>query len=78
MNQRTSWVAPEIIMQQARCDHENALQKGDEVLVIFRDIERKSFVIEPIKSQVAIAVEKRLEILRKKALAKQISLRNQR
>ena len=66
------------LIMQARCDHENELQKGDEVLVIFRDTERKAFVIEPIKSQVAIAVEKRLEILRKKALAKQISLRNQR
>jgi len=65
------------LIMQARCDHENELQRGAEVLVIFRDTERKAFVIEPIKSQVAIAVEKRLEILRKKALAKQISFRNQ-
>jgi len=66
------------LIMQARCDHENDLQRGDEVLVIYRDTERKGFVIEPTKSQVAIAIEKRLEILRKKALAKKMVLRNQR
>ena len=61
------------LIMQARCDRENKLQTDDEVLVVFRDKERNAFVVEPMKSPVAIAVEKRLVALRKKVSAQHSS-----
>ena len=48
------------VIYQARCDRENELKKGDEVLVISIDKSRKVFIVEPLGSRVAVAVEDRL------------------
>ena len=36
------------LVVQVRCDHDNALQKGDEALLVHYDQAREAFVIEPL------------------------------
>ena len=58
------------IIQQARCDAPNDLQQGDEVLIISQDKERKAFVVEPMHSKVAQAVQRKIQALRNKRKTK--------
>ena len=50
----------EPLFMMARCDHENTLTNGDEVLVISIDKERNALIVEPIQSPVAKRVQTRL------------------
>ena len=49
------------LIMQVRCDQENHLQKGDEVLIILHDKERNAFVVEPLGTPVAVAVQSKLK-----------------
>ena len=48
------------LIMMARCDHDNDLKSGDEVLVISVDKERNALIVEPTQSFVAQKVQKRL------------------
>ena len=56
------------LIMMARCDHENNLKTGDEVLIISLDQERNAFIVEPTGSHVARAVSKKLNELRMKRI----------
>ncbi|MAA80281.1 MAG: hypothetical protein CL916_13585 [Deltaproteobacteria bacterium] len=54
------------LIMMARCDHDNALTNGDEVLVISIDKERNALIVEPIQSIVAQKVQHRLSEWKKR------------
>lgn len=37
------------LLMQVRCDHENELKRGEEALVVSRDIKRKVLIVEPME-----------------------------
>ncbi len=54
---------------QVRCDHENALKKGGEALIVHYDDTREAYVIEPLDTPRGQQLHQRVEEIRAKRLA---------